>query len=89
MAMKLWFVALAVFLLNLPFGYWRAGVPKFSRPWVMAVHVPIPFVIGLRIVSGLGWHLVHFPVIVGAYFLGQWIGGMARPGRDGAPGAIV
>ena len=76
--MSLWTVALLVFLLNLPFGYWRASVRKLSRQWFLAVHLPVPLVIALRIFSGLGWKLMSFPVLVGAFFLGQFVGGMLR-----------
>ena len=76
--MGLWTVALLVFLLNLPFGYWRASSKKFSRQWMLAVHLPVPLVIALRIWSGLGWKLVSFPVLVGAFFLGQFVGGKVR-----------
>ena len=74
--MNLWSVALIVFLLNVPFGYWRANVEKFSRQWILAIHVPVPFVIALRIFSGLGWAFYTFPVLVGAFFLGQLSGGL-------------
>ena len=77
-AMRLLLVALAVFVINLPFGYWRAGVPKLSRQWFLAVHLPVPAVIALRIFSGLGWQLISFPVLVGAFFLGQLVGGKLR-----------
>jgi hypothetical protein len=87
--MGLWTVALLVFLLNLPFGYWRASVRKLSPQWFLAVHIPVPVVIALRIYSGLGWKLISFPVIVGAFFLGQFVGGRLRniiqgrgPGRS-------
>ncbi|HEX8293898.1 MAG TPA: hypothetical protein VF570_19185 [Pyrinomonadaceae bacterium] len=73
--MKLLIVAVAVFLLNLPFGYWRSHVPTRSRPWFLAIHLPVPFVIALRVLSGLGWQLASFPVLVGAFFLGQYVGG--------------
>jgi len=73
--MKLWLVALAVFLINLPFGYWRAQAARFSRQWMLAIHLPVPAVIALRIFSGLGWQLISFPVLIGAFFLGQWSGG--------------
>lgn len=73
--MKLFLVAAAVFLLNLPFGYWRARVPTRSRQWFLAIHLPVPFVIALRVLSGLGWQLASFPVLVGAFFLGQFVGG--------------
>jgi len=76
--MGLWAVALLVFLLNLPFGYWRASTKKFSRLWMLAVHLPVPLVVALRIYSGLGWRPLSFPVLVGAYFLGQFVGGRVR-----------
>lgn len=74
----LWTVAAAVLALNLPFGFWRAGVTRFSRPWFLAVHIPVPFVIALRVASGLGWRLSTFPVMVGAFFAGQLAGGAVR-----------
>ena len=73
--MNIWIVAALVVLLNLPFGYWRGGVDKFSRQWFLAVHIPVPFVIALRILSGLGWHFSTFPVMIGAFFIGQFAGG--------------
>ncbi|MEJ5348700.1 MAG: hypothetical protein WHS46_08440 [Desulfosoma sp.] len=61
--------------LNLPFGYWRAGVRRFSKAWFLAVHLPVPLVVGLRVMSGLGWRLNTFSVLVGAFCVGQWLGG--------------
>ena len=78
---SLWALALAVLLMNLPFGFWRAGAKRFTRPWFVAVHAPVPFVILLRVVSGLGWHLVSFPVLIGAFFTGQFLGGAIRRRR--------
>ena len=78
--MKLLAVAAVVFLINLPFGYWRAQVPARSRQWFLAIHLPVPLVIALRVLSGLGWQLASFPVLVGAFFLGQYVGGkLPRP----------
>lgn len=74
--MELWAVAAIVFLVNLPFGFWRASVPKFTRNWMLAIHLPVPIVIALRIFSGLGWAFITFPVLIGAFFLGQFIGGL-------------
>lgn len=73
--MNLWSVAALVSVLNLPFGYWRSGVTRYSRPWFLAVHIPVPFVVALRILSGLGWHFITFPVMIGAFFTGQYLGG--------------
>ncbi len=73
--MHLGLAATAILLFNLPFGYWRAHAGKFSVQWFFAVHLPVFFAIALRSLSGLGWHLVTFPAMVGAYCLGQLLGG--------------
>jgi hypothetical protein len=78
MTHNLWSVAVAVLLINLPFGFWWEGVRKFLRHWFVAVHAPVPLVVGLRVLSGLGWHVATFPVLVGAFFAGQFLGGKLR-----------
>jgi hypothetical protein len=76
--MSLWTVALLVFLLNLPFGYWRASVRKLSAQWFLAVLLPVALIIALIIFSGPGWKLITFPVLIGAFFLGKFVGGRLR-----------
>jgi hypothetical protein len=71
-------LALLILLLNLPFGYWRAGVRKFSPAWFVAVHAPVPLAIGLRLGFGMGFQLRTLPVFVAAFFLGQSLGGRLR-----------
>jgi hypothetical protein len=73
--MHLGIVSVAVFFFNLPCGYWRAHAGKFSLQWFLAVHVPVLVAVSLRVLSGLGWHLVTFPALVGAYCVGQFLGG--------------
>jgi hypothetical protein len=68
-------VSIIVFLINLPFGYWRAQTKRFSLRWLVAVHLPILFVIVLRIFAGIGWQLATFPLLIGTYFSGQFLGG--------------
>jgi len=75
---RLWAVAAVVLVVNLPFGYWRAGTRRLTLPWILAVHVPVSFVIALRMLSGLGWRLVTFPALAGAFCMGQFIGARAR-----------
>jgi len=72
--MNLILVAIFVFLLNLPFGYWRANVKKYSFQWVLAIHIPVPFIIAARIFSDIGFELYTYLILVGAFFLGQFIG---------------
>lgn len=80
-------VVLGVFALNLPFGYWRAGVRKFSRSWFLAVHSPVPLVIVLRILAGIGWHLTTMPFLFAAFFGGQFVGGRLRARNPAQTGA--
>ena len=87
--MGLWTVALLAFVINLPFGYWRASVRKLSGQWYLAVLIPAPIVIALHTYSGLGLRPMSFPVISVAFFLGQFVGGRLRniiqgrgPGRS-------
>jgi hypothetical protein len=72
--MNIWVIALIVFLFNIPFGYWRASVRKFSWQWILAIHLPVPFVVALRIYSGLGFELITFPLMLAAFFGGQFAG---------------
>ncbi|HMN49198.1 MAG TPA: hypothetical protein PKD67_08695 [Ignavibacteriaceae bacterium] len=72
--MNLLLITLSVFVLNIPFGYWRANVKKFSLQWALAIHIPVPFIILLRIYSNIGFAFYTYPILVGAFFLGQ-IGG--------------
>ena len=74
--MNLLNITIIVLVLNIPFGYWRANVRKFSRQWFLSVHIPVPIIIALRIFAGLGWHFITFPVLIGSFFLGQFLGGM-------------
>ncbi len=73
--MTLWSVAALTALVNMPFGYWRANADRFTRQWFLAIHLPVPLVIGLRLASGLGFHFSTFPVMIAAFFMGQLAGG--------------
>ena len=75
---SLWAAALAVVIINLPFGFWRAGERRFTWPWIVAVHAPVPLVVGVRVVSGLGWQPATFPVFIAAFIIGQFVGGKIR-----------
>jgi hypothetical protein len=74
-------VTIAVLVLNLPFGFWRAGLRRFSLPWFVAVHAPVPLVIGLRALVGVGWTLGTFTLLAGAFLAGQILGARSRRWR--------
>lgn len=75
-------VALGILIVNLPFGWWRAGLRKFSPAWFVAVHAPVPLAVGLRWLAGVGFRWELLPLFVAAYFGGQYLGG--RLGRHAA-----
>jgi hypothetical protein len=78
-------VAGSILLINVPFGYLRAGVRKFSAAWFLAVHFPIPIAVGLRMLVHLGWRLYLLPLWMGAFFAGQFLGGKLRAIRAKSP----
>ena len=67
---------LATFIINVPFGYWRAGTEKMSKEWFAAIHSPVPLVIALRYLSSAT--IQHIPFFVLAYFFGQLSGSKIR-----------
>jgi hypothetical protein len=74
-------VAAAVAAVNVPFGFWRAGTRRFSLPWFVAVHAPVPLAIGLRALAGIGFRWALLPVFAAAYFGGQLLGARLRGRR--------
>ena len=71
-------IAFFVLILNIPFGYWRAGTRKFSRDWYLAIHIPVPIVLLFRLFFNLGWGWESYAVLVTAYFAGQLTGKIIR-----------
>lgn len=60
-------------LLNIPFGYMRAGARKYSIRWFLYIHLPIPIIIFLRLSFGFSWKAI--PLVVIAAVTGQFAGG--------------
>jgi hypothetical protein len=76
------FVTAFTFLVNVPFGWWRAGVTKFSAAWFVAIHAAVPIVVALRYALGLPFRWAMLPVFVAAYFGGQFVGSRLRLRRQ-------
>lgn len=76
--------AAAILVLNLPFGYWRAGLRKLSAGWFLAIHAPVPLVVALRWGLGLPFRWSTLPLFVAAYFTGQALGTRLRRRRGDA-----
>jgi hypothetical protein len=76
--MSLWTIAPLVFVINLPFGYWRASMKKFSPLWFLAVLLSALVIIALFIFLAMRWKPLSAPVLVAALFLGHVVGGRVR-----------
>ena len=67
-------------VINIPLGYVRQGVEKFSFAWYFYIHISIPLIIYLRVKSGYSWKFI--PLTIAGAIIGQIIGGRARKRRD-------
>jgi len=67
-------IMLLVFLINLP--YIRGNAKKFSKKWIMAIHIPVPFVFLMRVFSGLNYTVI--PLLVLSDIAGQIAGAKLR-----------
>ena len=69
--------AVIVFFLAFPFGFWRAKSRFKSRDWMLAIHIPVVFIILLRIYNkvhfhaGFSWTSVVYNVI--AFMSAQYL----------------
>ncbi|MDA8333496.1 MAG: hypothetical protein M0Z41_00660 [Peptococcaceae bacterium] len=75
---------------NLPLGYWRAGLRKFSPAWFVAVHLSIPLIVYLRYRLGVSY--LFIPFTLGMAVAGQLLGGIPgrrNEGKPGKPGEVV
>ncbi len=68
-------VLAVVFLVTLPFGFYRAHTRKFSVRWFLAIHLPVPLVFLARFESHLPYTFI--PFTCAAFFAGQYLGGLA------------
>ena len=76
--MTLLLVAMLIFLVNVFFGYWRANTRRLSWQWFLAIHIPVPIAVSLRLwlLSGFSW--ATLPIFVAVFFGGQYTGGRLR-----------
>ncbi len=75
---KLIFLFILTFVLNLPFGYWRGAVKKFSWQWFIAIHLPVVLLYSMRIWLNVERTWLTIVAMVFLFFTGQWIGKKLR-----------
>lgn len=65
---------LLAIVISIPCGYLRQNYKKYSFMWFLLIHLPIPFIVLLRVKAGLGWQFI--PFTLGGSVAGQLIGGV-------------
>jgi hypothetical protein len=70
----LFIISIIVLILNIPFGYWRANVKRFSLQWYLSIHIPVPIIIAFRIFFEIGFTWYTYLFLVTTFFLGQRLG---------------
>jgi hypothetical protein len=71
---RLAYTCIATIIVNLPFGYWRGKLRKFSFWWFAAIHAPVPLVIMIRKFHDLELSWILAPYLLGSFFIGQFLG---------------
>jgi hypothetical protein len=72
--MNILLLTVFTFIINIPFGYWRANVKKYSLQFFLAIHFPVALIILFRLLSGTGFKPTTLFFTVPAFFLGQFLG---------------
>ena len=73
-------VAILIFLINLPFGYYRVRFRRFSRPWGRTIYLPILInVLTRRFI--LHWDWTAIPYLFTGTILGHLLGGLSGVGN--------
>ncbi|HDM75652.1 MAG TPA: hypothetical protein ENG51_04185 [Deltaproteobacteria bacterium] len=80
LAYKILTLVAFVFVINLPFGYWREKCRKFSVSWFLAIHIPVPFIYLARNTLAVPFYWI--PILIPPFWGGQKIGAMFRSGRN-------
>jgi len=70
--MKLTIIFLAFFILNIPFGYLKAGVKKLGIKWFLYLHIPIAIEFLVRRYFNMSYY--YIPIFMILLLLGQKFG---------------
>jgi hypothetical protein len=74
MSLKILILAIVILFINIPFGYWRAGVKRLSAPWFMAIHIPVLISVAFRLLAEIDSHWTILITFILAFLLGQFGG---------------
>lgn len=68
------------FVISIPCGYMRENYRKYSFMWFLLIHIPIPFIVLLRVEAGISWRII--PLTLAGSVAGQILGGVLNRRRN-------
>lgn len=74
METKFILLSIFVFILNIPFEFWRVNTSAKSIQWFLAIHIPIALIIALRLILGLDITTISILMNIVGFILGQFTG---------------
>jgi phosphatidylserine synthase len=67
-------LAFIVFIINIPFGFWRKSQKRFSLNWFLSIHVPVIISILLRYMAKIEFKWSILIIFVFVFIAGQFSG---------------
>jgi hypothetical protein len=67
-------LAFIVFMINVPFGFWRKSQKRFSLNWFLSIHIPVIISIGLRYLCDIKFEWLYLLLFVLIFITGQFLG---------------
>jgi hypothetical protein len=91
---KILLLGLTVFLINIPFGYWRANTKSRSIEWLATIHIPVIIIIFIRFQFDIDFTIISVLTNIFSFISGQYIGMklfvlMRRTGINGTSCLII
>lgn len=91
---KILLLGIIVFLINIPFGYWRANTKFKSMEWFATIHIPVLIIIFIRFQFNIDFTIISVLTSIFTFILGQYIGMklfvlMRRTGINGTSCLII
>ena len=63
-----------VFIINIPFGFWRKSQKRFSVNWFLSIHIPVVISILLRYLCNIKFDWLYLLLFVLMFIAGQFSG---------------
>lgn len=67
-------LAFIVFIINIPFGFWRKSQKRFSVNWFLSIHIPVAISILLRYLCNIKFDWLYLLLFVLMFIAGQFSG---------------